>query len=392
MRRPAVLAVLAMAALSPALTADTLSLSFMEHAAANVFQTRDPERDRISALDFTLTKDLSSITLIAGASADHFAWNPGLSFAGLNGGLDYLRPLGKRSGLYLSLTASATLFREDFRDFNNVAIEARGALKAYAGSSSIFRAGYAMEYRSYGNALFDFLSQELTASLDKFLPTNTTLKAGAGWGHKYFLHPFPAPEPSPEPAVSGAQSGYGGPRARGPRGGGYFLDPGARSGGAGIHSLSLSGLVAQGLGTRVGISLAGSRQWIVSGKSPFSSSEEFYLAENPTFDTFSWDGGSLAGALTVHGPWDTELKMVYTVSEKTFPGIESMDLDGTALGTTRLDRRRQLEVRFEKPLRRLTLFLTYALIDNRSNDPLFTWKGPFAAAGIRWDLAFGGPK
>ena len=134
------------------------------------------------------------------------------------------------------------------------------------------------------------------------------------------------------------------------------------------------------------------RQWIVSGKTPFVSSEEFYLAENPTYDSFSWDGGGLSGAFTAQGPWDIQLKMVYTVSEKKFPGIESMSLEGVALGITRKDRRYQTEVRIEKLFRRSTLFLAYSLVDNRSNDPLFTWKGPFVSAGIRWDLSFGGKK
>jgi len=392
MRRSTALAALLIMTSAPSLRADTFALSFAEHAAANVFQTRYAERDWVSALDLSLAKDLSAASIFAGAGADLFALNPGLSFAGLRGGLDYLHPLGTRSALYFSVTASSSFFRPDYRDFDHLSLEAHGSFKSYLAESSIARAGYTLEYRNYGNALFDFISQAFTVSMDKFFPTNTTLKAGLGWGYKYFLHPYPALELSPAVVGDGSQYGYGGQHGRGPGGSGYFHEPGAERGGAGIQNVSVSSLLAQGLGSRLGLSLSGARQWIVSGRTPFLSSEEFYLAENPTFDAFSWEGGSLSGALTAHGPWDTELKMVYTVSEKMFPGIESMSLDGVSLGITRKDRRRQAEVRLEKLFTRFALFLSYAAVDNRSNDPLYTWKGPFLSGGIRWDFSFGRKK
>lgn len=392
MKRLAPLAILLISTAVPSLRADSVSLSFVEHAAANVFQTRYAERDRVSALDFSLTKDLSAISLFAGVAADHFALNPGLGFAGLRGGLDYLVPLGTRSALYLSAVASGSFYRSDYRDFNYASLEAHGSFKAYLTESSIAKAGYTLDYRNYRNALFDFVSQALWASLDKFFPTKTTLQAGLGWGYKYFLHPYPALEPSPGGLGQDPEFRYGGGWGRGPRGGGYFQEPGTSRGGAGIQSLSVSGSLAQGLGSWLGISVAGSRQWIVNGHTPFLSSAEFYLAENPTFDAFSWEGGILSGGLTVHGPWDTELKMIYTVSDKRYPGLDSLSLEGTPLGMTREDRRRRTEVRFEKMFPRFSLFLSYSMVDNRSNDPLFAWKGPFAAAGIRWDLMSGGRK
>ncbi len=389
MRRSTALAALLLWTAATPLRPDSLSLSFAEHDAANVFQTRYAERDRISTFDLSLAKDLSGVSILLGAAADVFARNSGLSFAGLRGGLDYLHPLGAKSGFYLSLTASGSFFRPDYHDFNHLSLEAHGSFKSYISDSSIAKAEYTLEYRSYGNALFDFVAQALSVSADKFFPTNTTFKAGLGWGYKYFLHPYPVPQSSSGETGQGSAYGHGGGWGKGPRGGGYFYEPGAARGGAGIQSLSISGILAQGLGSWLGISIAESRQWIVSGRTPFLSSEEFYLAENPTFDAFSWDGGTLAGALTVHGPWDTELKMVYTVSDKKFPGIESMSLEGTSLGVTRVDHRHQAEVRFEKLFRRFALFISYLQVDNRSNDPLFTWKGPFIAGGIRWDIPSG---
>lgn len=392
MNKLAPLAALLLSTAVPSLQADAVSLSFVEHVAANVFQTKYAERDRVSALDLEVVKDLAAVSLFAGAGVDLFARNPGLGFGGLRAGLDHILPLGGRSAVYSSLTVSGTFFRPDYDDFDHLSVEALVSLKTYLGPSSILRSGYTLEFRRYDNALFDFLSHALALSVDGFLPTKTTLKGGLGWGYKYFLHPYPAVEPVLPADSGGPRLGAGGPRGRGPGRGGYFQEPGAAGGGAGIQNVTASLLLAQGLGSRIGLSLSGNRQWTLSGRSPFVSAEEFFLAENPTYDDFSWDGWGLAGRVTARGPWDVELKLGYTISEKEFPGIESMSLDGAPLGVTRMDRRRQAEVRIERTFSRFALILSYSAVDIRSNDPLFTWKGPFLSAGIRWDLTFGGKK
>ena len=88
-------------------------------------------------------------------------------------------------------------------------------------------------------------------------------------------------------------------------------------------------------------------------------------------------------------PWNVELKVGYTMSEKEFPGIESWSLDGTALGSARQDRRRQIDLRIEKNFSRISMFLTYSHIRNTSNDPLFGWGGYSLSGGLSWNLFFG---
>jgi hypothetical protein len=363
-------------------TADTFDLSFGQHAASNVFQTRYAERDFISALEFSLTKDLRGISLLAGAGMDYFSRNPGLSFASATTGIDAVVPVGMKSGLYLAGTAEGVFFRGDYSDFSHLSLDFLAGLKSYVSQSSIAKGNYDLEYRKYTNGIFDFISQSVALSIDKFFPSNTTFKASAGWGYKYFLHPF-VPE---ETAATGG--GAGGRRGPGP-GTGSYAAPGASGSGQGIQSLSLSALLAQSLGSDVGLSLTLDRQWTISGRSPFLSVEETYLAENPTYDRFAWEGWGLSGVFTAQIIKDTEIKLSYTLTDRRFPGIESLSLEGTSLGITRSDRRNQADFKIGKDFRRFTIFLACSYVDNRSSSPLFDWKGVFVSGGIQWNAPFG---
>jgi hypothetical protein len=162
--------------------------------------------------------------------------------------------------------------------------------------------------------------------------------------------------------------------------------------GQGIQNSSLSGLIAQGLGDRVGLRLSGVRQWTLSGENPFSTVAEFYMVENPTYDVFSWNGYALSGQLTVEAPWNTQVKMGYTRSVKELPGIEAMDLEGASLGMLRQDTRNQLDARLEKNFPAFSVFLSYSYVNNGSNDPLFNWKGHFLGVGFEWSINWGGTK
>lgn len=152
---------------------------------------------------------------------------------------------------------------------------------------------------------------------------------------------------------------------------------------------SVTALVAQGIGDRVGLRLSRLRQWTLSGENPFASIEEFYLVENPTYDVFAWNGTGLSAQLTVEAPCNTELKIGYTKISRKFPGIEAMDLEGGSLAVTRQDKRNQWEARLEKNFPSLSIYLSYSYAENTSNDPLFDWRGHFLSAGIGWNIAQG---
>jgi hypothetical protein len=159
--------------------------------------------------------------------------------------------------------------------------------------------------------------------------------------------------------------------------------------GQGLQMFSLTGLIAQGIGDRIGLRISGTRQWTLSGKNPFASIEEFYLVENPTYDVFAWNGTAVSAQLTIEAPWNTQLKIGYTKSSKEFPGIEAMNMEGVSLAVTRQDTRNQWEARLEKNFPSFSFYFSYSYVDNASNDPLFDWKGNFLSAGIGWNLAWG---
>ena len=111
--------------------------------------------------------------------------------------------------------------------------------------------------------------------------------------------------------------------------------------------------------------------------------------QNPSADSFSWEGDQLTGRISLNIPWDVTLKTGYTYADRTFPGVESMSLDGVPLGLVRNDRRYLLEARLQKDFRRLSVFVAYSYIDNTSTDPLFVWKSHFITGGFEWNLPAG---
>jgi len=382
---------------------DAVSLSFNQHATKNVFQTSDAVADQISVFSLAFDKDLSALSLLGRAEYSAFHQTTGMSFFAAEAGLDYLVPASRKSAFYFAAGGTGEIYRQTYEAFNSLGANLLGAFKTYLAPSSILKVQWQGQYAAYKESLFDFLSQTLSLSIDKYFPTRTTLKADAGWGYKYFLHPF-LPEPAEPAAVMALMSGGGagtGGRGTGSggsgAGGGHQYQGGhgfiprysSEGGGAGIGHVSLSLLAAQGLGDAVGLSVSGLRQWVVSGESPFMSIEEFYYVQNPTSDSFSWEGYQLNGRITLELPWDLSLKTGYTYSDKSYPGVESMSSEGVPLGVTRSDRQNLIEARLQKDFRRLAVFLSYSYVDNTSTDPLFVWSSPFLMAGIEWHLPTG---
>ncbi|MFA9454343.1 MAG: hypothetical protein ACERK6_10545, partial [Candidatus Aminicenantaceae bacterium] len=305
---------------------------------------------------------------------------------------------------------------------------------------------------------FDYVSQSLNVTMDKFLPSKTTLKAGLGWGFKHYFHPY-TEEAAPPAEVSviqdmnqgkdsvqvlgnasgpdpGLRNGPGMDQGTGPGsdqgtgtgkdqgndpGSGSDMDQGQgpssgpgmdrgmgagrpagsnslvfslpQAGGqqdsAGIHTLAMNALIAQGIGDRLGVRITGVKQWPLSGENPFMYVWEFYMVENPFYDRFSWAGHELGAQVTYLLPGDIQAQLGYGFSLKEFPGVEVLGEDGNATGIGREDSRHHWQVRLSKDFSRFSLMLTYNFINNGSNDPLFDWQGNFLALGIEWNVFFG---
>jgi hypothetical protein len=371
-------------------------LSFNQHSTQNLFQTRDAVADRISAFALSINQDFSAVSLLADLQYSAFHEMTGLSFFAADIGLDYLKPAGAKSAFYFAAGGSGLFYRKTYDAFSSLGANALAAFKTYLAPSSILKLQLQGVYAVFRDPLFDFLSHTASFSADKYFPTRTTLKADAEWGYKYFLHPFlTEPVEAQEETIllnggsSGTQGmGWGGGRQYE---GGYGFIPryNSQGGGAGIGHVSTSLLAAQGIGDAVGLSVSGLRQWVVTGENPFLSIEEFYLVQNPSSDAFSWDGHQLNGRVTLNLPWSVEIRAGYTYTDKTFPGVESLSLEGEPLGVVRNDLRHLFEARVEKNFRRVTIFLAYSRVDNRSSDPLFDWKAHYIMGGIEWNLPTG---
>jgi hypothetical protein len=377
MRRPIALFFM-LAIMSLSLKADTFSLAFFQNRTDNIFQNAYPENDQLSSINFYLDKDFSKISLFTEGNYVYAHQHPSISYSYLDAGLDYLYPTSEKSAFYFALIGQGTYYRLDYEDFNYLSLNFLGVFKNYLSPTSIFKMNYILEYKHYGNSLFDFISHSLDASFDAYFQTRTTIKAELGWGYKYYLNPD-----SSEGELIEESHGFRGGR------GDIIFNPSTADDGQAIQIAAVKGLIAQGIGSRVGLNISGMWQWTLSGENPFSSAVEFYMVENPSYDRFSWQGYQIGSELTMLIPWNIELKIGYTRYEKEFPGIESLDLEGNPLGVTRQDTRGQFEARLEKNFSNISLFLSYLRIDNQSNDPLFDWQGNFLSAGLEWNVFFG---
>jgi len=372
---------------SAVLRADTLSLSFNQNVTDNLFQNRYGESDRLSNLGFYLDKNLGKFSLYTQGSYSYLFENPNLTYYVQDIGADALHALNQRSALYFSLSGRGAFYRADYGDFNYASINAFAAFKSYLSPTSIFKSNYTFEYKNYSSSLFDFSSHAFMISLDKFFQTKTTLKLEANWGYKTFLHPYQTEEFT----TTGSPNSQGGKgRGRGRAGNQNQFLIRSQSEGQGIQVFSLGGLVAQGLGSRVGINLTGMKQWNLSGQNPFAYVEEYYAVENPSYDRFSWQGYQLGSQISIVLPWNIRTKLGYTLSVKEFPGIESFDIEGISMDEVREDTREQFEARLEKDFPAFSVFLSYYFIDNKSNDFYFDWEGQFFSLGVEWNLSLGG--
>lgn len=369
------------------LSADTLTLSFVQNMTDNLFQNRYSEADQVSNLSFALDKDFTSFSLFAGGEYSYLFENSQVTFYSLDLGLDYLHPLGEKTALYVSLIGSGTFYKEDYSDFNYINLNAFAALKSYVSQTSILKSDYSFMYRKYRASLFDYWSHSLFLSLDKYFQSRTTVKGELNWGYKYFMHPYQEDVIDIKPGMPAFQRGMG----KGKHSGGDTLSPQpVDSDGEGIQIASLSALLAQGLGNKVGLNMTATRQWVISGQNPFDSVQEFYLVENPSYDRFSWEGYEVGGQLTVLVPWTVNLKIGYTYADKMFPGIESYNLEEEPLGIVRQDQRGRIDVSLEKDFAHISVSINYAFVDNRSNDPFFDWSGHFFSLGFSWNHFYGG--
>ena len=378
---------LVLAALYGTLHADSFSLSFSQNMASNLFQNRFAEKDQLSDLSFYLDKSFSMLSLFVEGKYSYLFENSNLAYYIQDAGMDYIVPVSEKSAFYFSLAGRGTFYHSDYADFNYTAVNFFAAFKSYLSQTSILKSNYSIDYKNYKDSVYDFISHSLMISFDKYLQSKTTLKGEVDWGYKYFSNPYVIEDDSTTESPAGSMGNKGKGNTYGHDR--YTYQSSTHTEGQGIQVFSLSGLIAQGFGSKIGLRFTGMKQWVISGRNPFFFIEEFYIVENPSYDRFSWEGYQFGSQLTFLIPWNIQLKLGYTTSEKVFPGIESLDLEGNLLGITRKDTRKQIDVRLEKNFPQFSVFASYFYVHNISNDPYFDWNGHFFSVGIEWNIPLG---
>ena len=371
---------------------DTLSLSLFQNMTDNLFQNTNAEPDHLSNLSFSIDKNFARLSLFGFGEYSHLYENSDIAYYSLDLGLDYLQPISVNSALYFSLMGRGYFYKSDYSDYNYLSAYGYVALKSYLSQTSILKSSYTFEYKNYRTSIFDFLSHSLFVSVDKYFQSKTTLKAELNWGYKYFLQPYQADIIEDPLDIPSFQKGKG--RGKHSGTGNVYDAPNVpvstqQERGEGIQVFSAGVLFAQGIGNKIGINLTGMKQWVFSGENPYDFVEEFYMVENPSYDRFSWSGIEIGSQVSFFLPWNVDLKVDLKYSDKEFPGIESLTLDGEPLGITRNDQRSQLGVKLQKNFARITLFLAFSHVVNRSNDPYYDWKGNYLTVGLTWNHFYG---
>ncbi|HOE13683.1 MAG TPA: hypothetical protein PLL62_03615 [Candidatus Saccharicenans sp.] len=411
---------LALLSLRPVLIqAGTVQFSLVQHSTTNIFQTYQPVSDWLTAGNLSFGGDSSSLSLYGGLDFNYLYKYSGLSSIGGQLGVDYLIPAGSKSAFYLAAEGQGVLFRDLYNNFNHAGLKLIASFKSYLTPATVLRLESQSTYRRYQLGIFDYFSEMVNLSLDHYFKTRTTVKVEASYGYKYFYHPgeiaLIEEETTPVATISSSTSvhsrssinqaagffvaqqggpggGHGHPADNYKQGGSYSLRgipyqtvyyTDQRS----IQMVTVSGLLAQGLGDRVGLSLGGMKQWNLKGENPFSASDEYYSVENPTSDLFSWQGTGLKVKLTASLTDRLQAEIQYDYLNREFPGLESLDLEGVSLGVIREDRRHQLSTLVQLDLARVSFFVSYSYISNASNDPWFDWSGNFISGGLKWNLS-----
>jgi hypothetical protein len=80
-------------------------------------------------------------------------------------------------------------------------------------------------------------------------------------------------------------------------------------------------------------------------ENPFTYIEDYYMIENPSYHSYSWEGLQWEAVITAVLSWNIELKIGYNFFNRSFPGIDVLNEERETTGEMRED------------IRRLVLFL-----------------------------------
>lgn len=138
-----------------------VKLTLIQGGTDNLFQNSIPMTDYVTSPGFYLDKDLGRFSLFAEGGFHFLSTYPALSNFTQDLGVDFIQPTGEKSALYFSLSGRGALYRDDYTDFNSLAINLYSAFKTYLTPTSIFQANYSLENKSFHASGFDYTSHAL---------------------------------------------------------------------------------------------------------------------------------------------------------------------------------------------------------------------------------------
>lgn len=362
-----------------------IDLSLQSQYSDNIFLNASKIGDFVTSMALDLSYAGQNLNFIVGGSATLFADNPDFNSMQFQGGLEWLNPLKNRDHIYLSLSYSQLNYRDLYTDFNHSGPVLNAHVKVYLSPSLLFKGGYQAEYRRYGNfTSFDFFNHTLFGEISRFFPSQTTLRASAAINYRFYPH---IADPGTSEEIPSAYQGSGrfGNGRNQPQ---TAPAPGRSSHSLSVPNLSLLAGLAQGIGTRFGISTELEYRINFRGLEDAETLIQNAYTVYPYNDQYLWDGLRLSLTLKaiVWNEWAIEGSLSWL--DKNYPGIYVMDESGTVQLplVDRHDKQIQTDFSLGKKIDKWDISIGLSFIDNRSGDLFFTHTALSVFAGARFSF------
>ena len=254
-----------------------------------------------------------------------------------------------RQQLAGSLSAAVRAGRStyDYRDYLETRATVTG--RRYLGPALLLRGGGAVELRDYRHAGdFSYAEPSAWVQISRFLPTRTTLLAGADIGAKTYLH-----------AAGDTAAAW------------------ARTTGEDAQALASVWLkVAQSLAPRTGVQLRFAWQTLWEGQPRYQQTGDYDPVGELFDDDYSHSGSEWRLTLK-HQASRFEAIAVAWTDGRRYDGRPALDLSGIAIGETRRDRRTGLrlglthDLAIGGPRRDVSIHADASALSVTSNDPYY---------------------
>jgi len=301
------------------------------------------------------------------------------AFATNSLGVVYARKIGEnRSGFSVGASSSLRTNRADYSFYNYAGIQGAANGKWYVHPTVLLRTGYRLRWRNYWNLdTFSYTEHYLSAQIDKYLSTPTTLRGDISFGYKN--HRSPHYE----------TVGFGDRFQRGMAPSQSIL---VEQGVPDEGQVILGVQIAQSLARKTGLSLRyQTRVNTTSGTDALPEGESAYINDDEIFnDRYDYEGHEWTVRLTQLLPWRSRVGFEGGYETRRYDGRTARDLAGQpiASGALRSDRVTFASVSLEKPFAPgVSINLCYGYERNRSNDLYYDYSGRHGLS-VRFNVEF----